>query len=335
MALHRRARRRDAGDADGPPKFDRLAARIGATTRGRKERTAQAIRDRGGARARVPRPHAGDAGPVGGRAASTPSISSRTRMLATETGIAENWSSPLAPVKPPFVWNAPQGSWTQWRGTQQDPIGRNHGETMGVYLPMDFRSKTPAEGLFETSAQLLNLQKIEHLLDRLAPPKWPEDVLGKIDRAEGRGRQGAVRDQLRELPQRLSLHLDRAEQVRQALHRGRARAAGLRGHRSGAVRRHRRPTPSRGTRALLPPPYKDQPIVPHAALRTCSRAGRCARRVEPLKLSDAETARHQRLSRASAARRHRKVVQGGAARRRMGHAARSCTTARCPISTKC
>src|SRR4029453_2300701 len=104
------------------------------------------------------------------------------RMLATETGIAENWSSPLAPVKPPFVWNAPQGSWTQWSGTGQDPIARNHGETLGVYLPMDFRSKTPQDGLFESGAMLPNLNKIEHLLDRLAPPKWPEDVLGKIDR---------------------------------------------------------------------------------------------------------------------------------------------------------
>ena len=29
---------------------------------------------------------------------------------------------------------------------------------------------------------LLNLQKIENWLQRLAPPKWPEEVLGQIDR---------------------------------------------------------------------------------------------------------------------------------------------------------
>ena len=107
-----------------------------------------------------------------------------TRMLATETGIAENWSAPMAPVKPPFVWNAPQGSWTQWAGSQQDPLPRNHGETLGVFASMDFRSKSPKDGLFDTSAQIVNLQKIEHLIDRLAPPKWPEDVLGKIDRSK-------------------------------------------------------------------------------------------------------------------------------------------------------
>jgi hypothetical protein len=105
-----------------------------------------------------------------------------SRMLATETGIAENWSAPMAPVKPPFVWNAPQGSWTQWAASVQDPLPRNHGETLGVFASMDFRSKSPQDGLFDTSAMIANLQKIEHLLDRLAPPKWPEEVLGKIDR---------------------------------------------------------------------------------------------------------------------------------------------------------
>ena len=106
------------------------------------------------------------------------------RMTATEPGIPENWSTPLAPTKPPFLWNAPQGWWTQWRGVQQDPIQRNLTETMGVFMPMDLRSKTPAEGLFQSNAAVHNLQKIEKQLSRLAPPKWPEDVFGPIDRAK-------------------------------------------------------------------------------------------------------------------------------------------------------
>ena len=96
--------------------------------------------------------------------------------------IPENWSTPIAPTKPPFLWNSAQGSWTQWRGKQQDPITRNLSETMGVFMPMDLRSKTPEEGLFDSNAAILNLQKIEDALWHLAPPKWPEDVLGKIDR---------------------------------------------------------------------------------------------------------------------------------------------------------
>ena len=104
------------------------------------------------------------------------------RLTSVQTDIPENWSTPLAPTKPPFLWNAPQGTWTQWRGVQQDPIKRNLTETMGVFMPMDLRSKTPEEGLFDSNAALLNLVKIEGLLNHLAPPQWPEDVLGKIDR---------------------------------------------------------------------------------------------------------------------------------------------------------
>jgi hypothetical protein len=49
-------------------------------------------------------------------------------------GIPQNWSTPLAPTKPPFLWNAPQGLWTQWRGVQQVAFDRNQVETMGVFM---------------------------------------------------------------------------------------------------------------------------------------------------------------------------------------------------------
>jgi mono/diheme cytochrome c family protein len=104
------------------------------------------------------------------------------RLTAVLPHIPENWSTPLAPTKPPFLWNAPQGSWTQWRGTQQDPLRRNLTEAMGVYMSIDLTSETPQEGLFSSSSMVLNLDKIEKALSRLAPPRWPEDVFGKIDR---------------------------------------------------------------------------------------------------------------------------------------------------------
>lgn len=86
-------------------------------------------------------------------------------LTAVEPNIPQNWSTPLAPTKPPFLWNAPQGSWTQWRGVQQDPIDRNLTETMGVFMSMDLTSKTPAEGLFNSNAALVNLGKIEDALN--------------------------------------------------------------------------------------------------------------------------------------------------------------------------
>lgn len=101
-------------------------------------------------------------------------------------GIPENWSTPLAPTKPPFLWNAPQGLWTQWRGVQQVPIDRNLVETMGVFMSIDLQSKSSKEGLFDSNAAIENLGRVEDLLARLAPPSWPEDVLGKIDRDKAR-----------------------------------------------------------------------------------------------------------------------------------------------------
>jgi hypothetical protein len=76
--------------------------------------------------------------------------------------------------------------WTQWAGIIQDPINRNLGETVGVFLPIDLTSKSPEEGLFQSAAAIGELQRVEHQLGRLAPPTWPEDVFGRIDREKAK-----------------------------------------------------------------------------------------------------------------------------------------------------
>jgi hypothetical protein len=164
-------------------KFDRMAARIGATStdarselRKRVASEAERIHYYSGVAAATPFPW----GP--GRADCLTLISNR--LASIEPNIPENMSVATAPVKIPFVWNAGQATWTQWGGWAQDPLSRNYGETLGVYLPMDLRSKSPEEGLFDSAAAILNLQKIEDTMWRLAPPKWPEDIFGKIDRVK-------------------------------------------------------------------------------------------------------------------------------------------------------
>src|SRR5277367_2474196 len=106
------------------------------------------------------------------------------RVISVAPAIPQNWFAALAPTKPPFLWNSPQGTWTQWRGVQQDPIDRNLTETMGVFMSMDLTAKSPQEGLYDSNARLKNLTEIEGWLNHLAPPKWPEEVFGKIDRAK-------------------------------------------------------------------------------------------------------------------------------------------------------
>jgi hypothetical protein len=166
-----------------PAKFDRLAARFGISSSDAKSELRQRF-EAEAARVHQFRTRTLVTPQAWGPARMDAIGMIVNRLTAVEPGIPENWSAPLAPTKPPFLWNSPQGSWTQWRGVQQDPIDRNATETMGVLLSMDLTSKTPAEGLFDSGSMLLNLQKIEGMLERLAPPKWPEEIFGKIDHAK-------------------------------------------------------------------------------------------------------------------------------------------------------
>jgi hypothetical protein len=168
-----------------PAKFDRLASRLGASSpetkdKLRKRLESDSTRVHGYAIQQLNTRH-----PWGpGRMDALALIFNRA--LAFLPGILENSTIAVAPTKPPFLWNAPHGLWTQWRGTVQDPIKRNVQESIGVFLPLDLSSKSPAEGLFQSSVPIPDLQRAEDQLERLAPPSWPEDLFGKIDRAKAR-----------------------------------------------------------------------------------------------------------------------------------------------------
>lgn len=166
-------------------KFDRLAARLDASGPEAKERLRKRF-EREAARVHDYRTRTVVTPSPWGPARMDAIALIVNRLLATLTGIPENWSTPIAPTKPPFLWNAPQGLWTQWRGVQQDPIFRNLTETMGVYMSINLQAKTPADGLFESNAAISELQRVENQLSRLAPPSWPEDIFGKIDREKAK-----------------------------------------------------------------------------------------------------------------------------------------------------
>ena len=104
------------------------------------------------------------------------------RVMAEALRVPENWAAALAPTKPPFLWNAPQSSWVQWTAIASDPLSRNAGESLGVFIRVNLTSKTPEEGLFDSTMNLNGQVVIEELLRKLSPPHWPEELLGKIDR---------------------------------------------------------------------------------------------------------------------------------------------------------
>jgi hypothetical protein len=168
-----------------PDKFDRLLGRIGgdrASLRARLEADVEAVNNYVTATAATP------AVPGPGRMDALGLI--HNQVFVRSLGVPENWSAPLAPTKPSFAWNVPQSAWAQWSGVLADPINRNIGEVMGVFARMDLMSASEADGLFQSTVDASKLIESEELLRRLAPPKWPEEVLGSIDPAKAA--QGAA-----------------------------------------------------------------------------------------------------------------------------------------------
>ncbi|EWY36036.1 hypothetical protein N825_31715 [Skermanella stibiiresistens SB22] len=97
--------------------------------------------------------------------------------------IADNIKTADAPVRYPFLWNAPIQDMTQWPGFSPNgnsllALSRNLGEVFGVFGI--FHPKRE-EGIFglrmdylaNNSADFLGLQKQEKNIIKLGPPKWP------------------------------------------------------------------------------------------------------------------------------------------------------------------
>ena len=172
-----------------PAKFDRLAARMKVAGDAPRAALRKSLDEAASNVNEYITRFAATATPVGpGRMDALTLI--HNRALAGSTLLPENWMAALAPAKPPFLWNAPQSSWVQWSGVASDPLVRNATESLGVFIRADLASKSPEEGLFESTMDLRGQVKIESLLRRLAPPKWPEEIFGAIDRTKAaRGRE--------------------------------------------------------------------------------------------------------------------------------------------------
>lgn len=99
-----------------------------------------------------------------------------------------------APVSYPAIWDAPKFDWVQYEGSVAQPLARNLGESLGVGAQIDlvdeYDRPLPPEQRFVSDSEIRNLVKIEDTLRKLEPPRWPDQILGKIDtvKAEkGRG----------------------------------------------------------------------------------------------------------------------------------------------------
>ena len=99
--------------------------------------------------------------------------------------VASNYQAGVAPVSYPYVWNIWKFDWVQYNGSVKQPLARNIGEALGVgaviRMTDNYGNPVPAAQRFDSSVNIDNLTTIEHTLQKLTPPRWPENLLGRID----------------------------------------------------------------------------------------------------------------------------------------------------------
>ena len=122
------------------------------------------------------------------------------RVSGLDIGTAPDWIienniySADAPVRYPFIWDAPRQDRTQWPGFANNgdvilAIARNLGEVYGVFAdfhPVKESGLLGYDYLSRNSANFEGLGRLESLVRRIGPPAWPWPV----DRAAAaRGQQ--------------------------------------------------------------------------------------------------------------------------------------------------
>ena len=96
--------------------------------------------------------------------------------------IADNIKSADAPVRYPFLWNAPRQDKTQWPGfadNGNDILGlaRNLGEVYGVFaLYQPTTTGLYINYLNNNSANFDGLGRLEDLIKQIGPPRWPWQI---------------------------------------------------------------------------------------------------------------------------------------------------------------
>src|SRR6202521_4364569 len=107
-------------------------------------------------------------------------------VFGTELNNNKNLVVGDGPVNYPPIWDASWMDWVQYNGSIQQPMGRNVGEALGVRSRINLLGYPGAQ--FQSTIRVEKLHEIETLLGGDAPgkgvwsPKWPEEILGKIDR---------------------------------------------------------------------------------------------------------------------------------------------------------
>jgi cytochrome c5 len=102
--------------------------------------------------------------------------------------VPANYQDGDAPVSYPYLWNIWKFDWVQYNGSVSQPLARNVGEALGVGaiapLRSDMLEPLANDHRFRSTVDIAGLTRIEHALQLLQPPRWPEQILGAVDRAK-------------------------------------------------------------------------------------------------------------------------------------------------------
>lgn len=105
--------------------------------------------------------------------------------------IPENRQSPNAPTSFPVLWDASHLDVVQWNSSapnrEPGPVGQNATTALAVYGTVDVLGKGST---YPSSIKIRNLGYIQAEFYKLRSPKWPEKILGSLDKdkvAKGAG----------------------------------------------------------------------------------------------------------------------------------------------------
>jgi uncharacterized protein (DUF2235 family) len=107
-------------------------------------------------------------------------------VFGTELNNRKNMAVGDGPVNFPPIWDTSWFNWVQYNASIHQPMGRNVGEAMGVRSRINLLGYPGVQ--FQNTIRVENLHEIENLLggealgSGVSSPKWPENILGKIDR---------------------------------------------------------------------------------------------------------------------------------------------------------
>jgi hypothetical protein len=101
-------------------------------------------------------------------------------LFAENIGVVSNYKPTTAPVSFPPLWDTPYFDWVLYNNSVRQPLTRSIVEALGVGAPIDLSTLNGPE--LKHHVQLDNLVDIQLWLQDLKSPKWPEPVLGEINR---------------------------------------------------------------------------------------------------------------------------------------------------------